>query len=399
MKIAIVVQGRFHAFDLARGLLERGHDVRLLTNYPSRAVARFGVPARHVRSDVTHGVLVRAANRMPSVLAPSTVEPSLHKMFGSWAARQLAGEEWDVIHCWSGVSEELLRSTRVRARCRLLMRGSSDIRVQSRLLKEEEARTGAGLEQPSPWMIARELREYELADKILVLSTFSRESFEAEGVSPDKLRMVPLGVDVSAFRLTPQQINDRRDGILAGRPLRVLYVGHVSFRKGIFDLAAAVEQLGGNTSFEFSCVGRVTPEASAIVQRLGTRVAFKGHVPQAALPGVYAAADLFMFPTIEDGFPQVMAQAKAAALPIITTAHCAGVDIVTEGRDGWIVPIRNPGALVERLHWCSAHRREIACMTSRIHDEFRPRDWAEVAADFERVCVDVTTGTARAVRA
>ena len=85
-----------------------------------------------------------------------------------------------------------------------------------------------------------------------------------------------------------------------------------------------------------------------------------------------------------------MAQAKAAALPIVTTPHGAGLDIVTPGQDGWIVPVREPAAIVDRLIWCGANREIVARVVQRVYDTFRPRDWHQVAADFEAVCLRAT---------
>ena len=126
LKIAIVVHGRFHGFDLARALLERGHDVTVFTNYPTWAVARFGIPPAHSRCFASHGLLSRLVARLPNTTAGDQ-EARLHKMFGRWAERELSRERWDVIHCWSGVSEELLASTRVDSSLTLLMRGSAHI--------------------------------------------------------------------------------------------------------------------------------------------------------------------------------------------------------------------------------------------------------------------------------
>jgi glycosyltransferase involved in cell wall biosynthesis len=81
-------------------------------------------------------------------------------------------------------------------------------------------------------------------------------------------------------------------------------------------------------------------------------------VAQAELPRYYADADLFLYPTIQDGYAAVTAQAKASGLPILTTAHGAGLDIVTPDEDGWIVPLRDPAAIVARLKWCRANRPE-----------------------------------------
>jgi len=387
VKIALVIPGRFHGFDLARSLTARGHDVRVLTNYPKSAVERFGLDRAQVSSFLRHGILARALARMPG--GASQHEAWLHEMFGRWAARELAGSSYDIIHCWSGVSEELLRDPSVSAGCKLLMRGSAHIEVQSRLLEEEEVRVGVPLDRPSAWMRARERREYALADHILVLSTFSAKSFEEAGEGPARVSVVKLGVEVGAFRPAAEALEARCARVRSGAPLRVLYVGSLSYQKGVYDLAQVIEAAGER--FSFTLVGPVLPEAAEVAARLGRRATVVGKVPQADLAAWYREADLFVFPTIQDGFAAVLAQARAAALPVITTANSAGTDIVNDGEDGWIVPIRNAGAIVERLRWCDAHRPELDVMLRHLSETYRPYDWPRAAEDFERGCLRLLT--------
>jgi len=384
MKIAIVVQGRFHAFDLAKALSARGHDVTVFTNYPLFATRRFGLPDAQVRSFPVHGVLSRAVDYVPARPLKAWWEPVGHRMFGRWAARELARERWDVIHCWSGVSEEILESPDAKKAFTFLMRGSSHVLTQRRLLDEESHRASVVLDKPSEWMIAREQREYELADRINVLSSFSRRSFEEEGTPSSRLSLLPLGVDLEAFRPTPEVDELRRRRILEGHPLRVLYVGLLSYRKGLLDLARTIERLEEGR-FHFTLVGQQMPEAEVLVTSLASRVEILGKLPQSSLPSAYGLADVFLFPTIEDGFPVVLAQAKAAGLPIITTPHGAGTDLIQHGRDGWIVPIRDVDALVEQLLWCDTHRTALADMAGN-RGSCPSRSWAEVAADFEQIC-------------
>jgi glycosyltransferase involved in cell wall biosynthesis len=104
------------------------------------------------------------------------------------------------------------------------------------------------------------------------------------------------------------------------------------------------------------------------------------------LPAWYSDNDLFLFPTIEDGFPVVLAQAQANALPILTTPNCSGPDFITDGATGWVLPIRSPEAFVERLNWCDANRPALADMVRGAYTRYRVRDWNDVAADFERLC-------------
>ena len=85
MKLAIVVHGRWDAFDLTRELSSRGHDVTLLTNYPRWAVGQFGVSEDRVASFWPHGVLSRALARIGGQSASRRFEQPLHVLFGRWA--------------------------------------------------------------------------------------------------------------------------------------------------------------------------------------------------------------------------------------------------------------------------------------------------------------------------
>jgi len=380
MKVAIVVQGRLYGFDLAKALVNRGHTVHVFTNYPKWATRRFGLASGNVSSFWIHGILTRLADK-----AGLSLTPFLHRLFGRWAAARLAKQHWDVIHAFSGVAEELLDLKPTPATRRLVTRGSAHIRVQDRLLAEEEARSGATIERPLPWMIAREVREYEKADGIVVLSSFARQSFIDCGVAPEKLYILQLGVDVDQFRPTPEVVAERSRRIRSGAPLRVLFVGSLSFRKGLLDYAAIVNELAG-PSFQFRFVGSVSKEASPAAANLASLSELIGRQPESELPGWYAWADVFIFPTIEDGFAVVLGQAIAAALPVLATNHCSGPDIIRENETGWVTPIRSPLAFISRLRWCDSNRETLAGMVERLYREFQPRYLDHVAADFEAIC-------------
>lgn len=394
LKIAVVVHGRFHAFDLARALLARGHDVVVFTNYPRWAAARFGLPHERVKSFWVHGALTRAARRLHAAGVLRSGDGWAHPVFGRWAWARVRRERWDVVHAWSGVAEETLRGWARRPGACVLMRGSAHVRAQARLLEEEERRTGVALDRPSSWMIAREEREYALAGAIAVPSSFAYETFVREGVPAQKLWLLPLGVSVDGFRPGPEVVDARCARILSGQPIRVLNVGTFSFQKGMWDMAAAIRELRGDR-FEFRFVGPVAPEAARLSGELSRAATFVPKRPQRELPLAYAWGDVFTLPTIQDGFQTVLGQAAASALPILTTPHGAGRDLVLEGLNGWVVPPRAPGALIERLRWCDAHRAELAALVRRMYERHQPRDWAEVAADFEAMVLEHADAGAR----
>ncbi len=365
-------------------LIAQGHDVTVFTNYPPRAAERFGLPMERVRSFVLHGVSDRVSMQVARRTSARYPEQWLHEWFGRWAAREVGTEEWDVIHCWSGVSEELLAAFRGRRAVTLLMRGSSHIRVQDALLREEESRSGQALDRPSRWMIERETREYALADHVLVLSSFARRTFLDEGEPAERVSMLPLGVDVSSFRITPAERDARVERILGSGPVRVLYVGAWSLRKGMMDLVHAARTLR-EEPFEFRLVGPAMAETSALLAGAPSSVKLMGKRPQHQLAADYAAADVFLFPTIEDGFGMVLTQAMAAGLPCVTTPNGAGPDFIDEGRNGWIVPIRQPDAIAERLRWFQANRGAMATMVKKLDGAGLTRDWSDVGRDFAAI--------------
>lgn len=381
MKVAIVVQGRFHAFHLAKSLMRRGHSVQVLTNYPKWAARRFGLSESAVSSYWAHGVASRAVAKLSRVAALRNLAPPLLRQFGRWAAQELSKGDWDVIHPFSGAAEEILRDRRIRG-TRWLMRGSAHIQVQDRLLAEEEERSGCHIERPDAWMIDRELREYELADRVVVLSSFAYQSFLGQGVPASKLLLLPLGVDTQAFRSSETALAERCERIRRREPLRVLFTGSLSYRKGAWDYEQITKILSSQ-SFRFRFVGDIPRETQQLAARLRQSVELVPRQPERDLPGFYSWADLFVFPTIEDGFAVVLSQAQANGLPILATANCSGPDVIRTGESGWVLPVRSPEAFIERLQWCDEHREDVASMVEYIHRHHRPRDWNEVAEDFE----------------
>lgn len=394
MKLAIVVHGRFHAFDLARELIKQGHSVTLFTNYPKWAVRKWGIPPGQVRSFWLEGASDRIATRLFELRLGPHPGTFHSKTFGAWAARQVSREAWDVVLCFSGVGEETFEVLRGAGAIRVCHRCSTHIRFQARLLEEEKGRVGKFRDYPRPWIIAREEREYRAADRIWVPSLFSKKSFLEQGVPEEKIWYLPLGVDTRSVRPTPEQVEARCRRILSGEKLRVLYAGTVSFRKGVQDLQAVIHAMKGEP-VHFQVLGPVLSEARKIVESLQGLAEFIPKQPYTELPRWYAQADLFLFPTIEDGYPLVLAQARASGLPILTTHHGNGPELVEEGKTGWLFPIHRPQEMADRLRWCAGHREELERMARRSYEDYRPRDWSDVARELEAV-VQAQRGTDRA---
>lgn len=387
MKIDIAVHGRFFAFDLARALISRGHDVRLLTNYPRLVSKRFGVVPRATVPLTAHGLATRAYDRVEARLPLPDLEAHFHRWFGSWAARR-ARREADLVIIFSGVAEELLRASDLCSARKWVVRGSAHIHAQHELLSQEEQRTGISTSKPSNWMLARETREYAIADRIVVLSSFARETFLAQGFAPDRLIQLTLGVDVARFRPAEAVLRARRERISRGDPLRVLTVGSFSARKGAFDIVEIARGLHERMPLSMRFVGDIAPEAAQLRGMAAKQVEFLPRIPEFELIKQYAWADLFVFPTIEDGFGAVLAQAQASGLPILATTNCGAPDLLNDGQTGWLLPIRSPEKFVERLLWCDQNRGAVAQIADHAAQTHGTIDFNNMAVEIERASAD-----------
>ena len=379
MKVAIAAHGRFLAFDYARELIRQGHDVTLFTNYPRSYLEQWGIPGVSARILLTHGVAARLAQRRTPLSERPRVEAFLHQWFGRWVARALSGSTWDVIICLSSVGEETFRNRTISG-SKVCARFSTHIRTQATLLREEQARTGQPIELPSEWMIDREEREYALADRILVPSTFALDSFVEQGVPRDRICMVPFGVDPGDFRPSLELVQQRCRRIESGAPLEIAYVGTVSLRKGMWDFLEICRALPPE-KFRITLTGPVHADAESLAREISRFATIQRPVPQKALAAEYARADVFVLPTIEDGHASVLNQAMESAVPILCTTNCAGPDLLTHDVTGWVLPIRRPDLFIERLLWCEANRPHLASMVRDSYERFRPRTWADTVAE------------------
>jgi len=328
------------AFYEARELYRHGLVQRILcgayapTEIPETTIRAIGLPNR---------ILCKLASLEPS----GWLWYVQAVLYDAWAARHVA--QADLFHVWGGYGSQSLRRAKARGMTTVVQIASSHPNFQNRLMGEEFARWGQA------WRVwdagvARTLREIDQADYILIPSDFVRESFLAEGIPESKLIQVPFGVDVSRF--TPATASE-------ARPFRAVFVGQVGLRKGVPYLLEAWKRLGWRDA-ELWLVGRVLPEIKEVLKTYadlpGVRtVGFLG-APAAA----YQQADIFVFPSIEEGSALVTYEAMACGLPVVTTPNAGS--LIRDGVEGFIVPIRDPDALAARMEHLRADaqlRREM----------------------------------------
>lgn len=196
--------------------------------------------------------------------------------------------------------------------------------------------------QPAPpayWQSWRE--EVQLADRVVVNSPWSKECLLKEGVPAEKMEIIPLVYE----RVNRQkaQIHEHKQ-LHRGTNLHVLFLGQINLRKGIGRLLDAMRLLKDDP-IELTMAGpsEISPE---LWEDLPT-VKWVGAVPRSAVDGYYQDADLFILPTLSDGYALTQLEALANGVPVLASQHCGRA--VVDGENGWILEDLEPQTIARQL--------------------------------------------------
>jgi glycosyltransferase involved in cell wall biosynthesis len=253
----------------------------------------------------------------------------------------------DAVYCFSSVAKEVFEEAKGGGLLCVIDQGIPPLAYDDRLLREQEAAyaewarprpKAAGVEEYAE----RQRQEWELADLILCPSEFCRRAILAEGGPSENVRLVPFGIHARFFSGTaPRAVGD-------GSTLRVLFAGNTPIRKGLPDLVVALENLA-SPKIHAIFAGETSSMTPYGIARASAAGELLGNVPRAKMLNLYKQADVFVLPTVSDVFPAVVLEAMAAGIPVITTPNCGSCDVVRDGVDGFIVPVRSPEEIAKKL--------------------------------------------------
>lgn len=198
--------------------------------------------------------------------------------------------------------------------------------------------------------------EPRLAAHTLVASSFTKQTLVEHGSAPEAITVIPYGVDCRRFRPGPPRPS--------GGLLRLLFVGRINQRKGIRYLLDALRLLrpsGDASAVHLTVCGRVV-DSLALFRGFENQVTVRPSVSPEELLEAYRAADLFVFPSVGEGFGQVLLESLACGLPVLSTPRTAAPDLIREGVEGWVVEPGRAEPLAERILWALGHREALRAM-------------------------------------
>jgi glycosyltransferase involved in cell wall biosynthesis len=195
----------------------------------------------------------------------------------------------------------------------------------------------------SPEKTARKDAELRDADLVIVASTFTLRTLDRARDFQAPVVMIPYG----APQIDPAELPPVAQPRARNAKLRVLFVGSLGQRKGLSYLFAATQALQG--AIELTVIGSRPLAGCPVLDRALREVRWIPSCSHREVLAEMAAHDVFVFPSLFEGFGLVLLEAMAMGLPIITTPHTAGPDLITDGIEGFIVPIRSADAIASRL--------------------------------------------------
>jgi glycosyltransferase involved in cell wall biosynthesis len=358
MRVSVVLGAGHHGPEVLEALRRRAWLHRAIHVHPRFLVEdgeRWAL-ARARWADLSLRALWASWRRVPVLGRREAMRGASVALMGTLAARHV--DRFDLLVAWLQVGLESLRKAHRAGAATLLEHPMNHILHYDGSLSLERERWGRALggNNDFPALVRRRmLAEYAEARSISVLSSFSKRTFLEHGVPADRLIEIPLGVDHVHF--APDAAPAVREGSEAAGPararrpgpLRVLYVGRVELLKGVPYLLEAMKRLRG-AAVELAVVGGVAHDLEPLLRRFDdARISYRPPVSRAELPAVYRAADVLVFPSLNDAFGLVMLEAMACGLPVIATDHSGAVDVIRDGVDGFVVPARDPAAIAARL--------------------------------------------------
>ncbi|MHC4956751.1 MAG: glycosyltransferase [Planctomycetota bacterium] len=213
------------------------------------------------------------------------------------------------------------------------------------------------------------------ADAVIAVSQNLADEIVDAGHAAENVRVIPNGVDSTRF--SPMEQAEARREIDAGDGPLILAVAALVPVKGVDTLLEAFARGPATTRLWIAGDGPLRGEYEALAQRLGVaeRVRFLGAVPHAALRAHYAAADLFVLPSRNEGCPNALLEALSCGCPAVATRVGHAPSLVTDGVNGVLA---EPGD-VESLAGAIERAGTVAFENDRVRASVRDLSWERVA--------------------
>lgn len=200
----------------------------------------------------------------------------------------------------------------------------------------------------------RKDKELQLADLVICNSSFTKRTLIAATIDEKKIQVIPHGFPKILTELNTDSKSNL--GATKQKPVIFLNAGTQNLRKGVHLLYNAWRKANfSSQEAELWLIGRSSLPKS-LTEDLQGNVKIKDSIPRDELMQLYKEADVFVLPTLADGFAMVISESMSQGVPVITTQNSMAPDFITHQKNGWIVPAGDEDALLQQMKWCVENR-------------------------------------------
>lgn len=211
--------------------------------------------------------------------------------------------------------------------------------------------------------------EGEIRDSqyFIVASNIVKESLEFSGVKESQIGIVPYGVDLTKFQFLNKSI--------LKKPLKLIYVGQVTYRKGMHHLLKVVDTFS-KEDVVLRIAGGYSKE-SKLYQEYKDKcnIEFLGFVTRDKLAHEYQAADVFVFPTLGEGYGLVVLEAMSCGVPVISSDHAGGNDAITPYEDGLVFKAGDDNEFKKCIQWFIDNPTKLPEFSRKAHEKSKNFSW------------------------
>jgi glycosyltransferase involved in cell wall biosynthesis len=339
-RFIVASPGHGSIYDNEALALHRHQLLRFIAMGTRRGVNR--LPAEMTRLKPAFGLATYLASRSMSTFAAESFRFRLHPWFDHWVRKQL--RPGDHLIATYGTANASFKQVRAQGGKTFVDAGNSHPENFWTILSEEARRWNS----PYP-PVARHHYERSLAmmadvDYVLSASNFVSKSYLERGFKPEQILPHSRAIDLSAFKRAPEARPKNR-------PLTLITTGTLCLRKGspyLFEAFRLVQKKLPGTRFVLRNI--LSNDFKQLLPRYrDLPITWLETMPHAQLAARLREADIFILPSLEDGLALTVVEALACGLPVITTLNTGASDLIVPGRNGEIVPIRDPAAIAEAV--------------------------------------------------
>ncbi|MEO9894560.1 glycosyltransferase family 4 protein [Aurantibacter sp.] len=238
-----------------------------------------------------------------------------------------------------------------------------------------------GIDDPED-KLKRKAEEIELADLTVVPSQFVKDSVP-NWVPREKILISPFGTPENLPILKTNAAHNKKEN-----KLRVLFVGSMSQRKGLGDLFAAIKILN-NPQVELVVLGSLLAPMKFYRDQCPDFVYEPGR-PHAEVLELMRTCDVFCLPSIIEGRALVMQEAMSQGLPLIITPNTGGDDLIEEEKTGFLVPIRSPEIIADKINWFLENSERLPQMSNLAQQKAIEYTWASYGSKIVSAIKELT---------